>query len=182
MPLIIPKQVPLSVIKSLIVNSIVSGVNTIEANLLSEISNSVNELYLKLIPKFFIQFTDTNGSFRDEDSPVTIFGGVWTELFTDGTFFRVRGGTDEPVRNSSGYQSDCIRNITGRFWGANESRVNMYADGVFGLEYNYGGLSSARDSDNAAIIFNARYAVPVGSENRPVNRLMKIFRYEGHSL
>lgn len=137
---------------------------------------------------FYTQYplTGTNElstMFPDSAKPAALFGGTWTEMYTNEEVFFKTAPSSADSSRSSGIQQDAIRNITG--YAENTVENNGVAIGnnttVFGgALYRYG---SKRHYTFAGYVieavdfgFNASRAVPTDTTNHPKNRLVKIWR------
>lgn len=137
------------------------------------------------IHSFYTQYTDHTGNFVVEEEPSQLFGGVWEIQFNENAvFFRTEGNNANEHR-TNGVQYDAIRNITGKVGAtdANTGPVN-YIDGYNGC-FNTSDKTNFRRSTNyydtltnraKYITFDASSVVPTGSENRPINMLIRIWK------
>jgi len=137
------------------------------------------------IHSYYTQYTDNVGSFLTEEEPSQLFGGVWELQFNDkGVFFRTEG-TNANESRSSGMQNDVIRNITGKV-GESDGGTGFvnYSSGYNGCFNTSDKTDYFRPTSNYVtlynrakyITFNASSIVPTGSENRPINMLMRIWK------
>ena len=124
----------------------------------------------------YIQFAETDGTFSAAKSPSTLFGGTWSLKFnTESVFFRTEG-TLAAAGRSSGVQGDAIRNITGSFGpnATNNAASAQAANGAFGLSTGTNGRA-ADGGTSRVYSFDASRVVPTASENRVLNRLIRVW-------
>ncbi len=132
-----------------------------------------------ILPKGFqyVQFSNSSGNFLNSQKPQNLFGGSWTLLHNgEGVFFRTEGGSSSDKRNSAGIQSDAIRNIYGTTMGFIREDGRGTSDGAFRHHYDCGHEASKGTGNHSYhLSFNASRVVPTGKDNRPKNRLMRIW-------
>jgi hypothetical protein len=142
------------------------------------------------VGSYYTQYSLPNGSFSVDETPNKLFKGLWEIQFsTEGVFFRTEGGQAGDQRQSNGIQGDRIRNITGsvkiqKVWGSSRKQgiVRESATGALGYTSDEAGYYHAADISNLAtqphgITFNAASSgVPVGTDNAPRNRLIRVYK------
>jgi hypothetical protein len=154
------------------------------------------------IGSYYTQYTEVETTnpvtaFPQSETPAALFGGTWKECFQgEGIFFRTaldstgevnnkRGQTWKPASGEvaahwetstkAGIQEDAIRNIEGKFNPGGESG-GMWAEGAFATD-TQGHIGSAKsDFDNWSYEFDASLVVPTAGENRPKNRMIKVWK------
>ena len=118
--------------------------------------------------------------FPNMSSPIDLgWPGTWTNVSSEyaGDFFRAEGGEANPFDNTE--QSDAIRNMTGY--------INAESGG-YGELGSSSGVFYSSDSNNRAatgvtgytnysrVNFDVSRQVPTASENRPVNKTIRIWK------
>ena len=130
-------------------------------------------LLLRPVGTQHIQFSEADGTFSPAKAPATLFGGTWALKFnTESIFFRTEGALAVADR-VDGVQGDAIRNMTGSMQGV--QRNSASADGVFSVVAQGGGFLSSNAGRTDIIQFNASNTVPTASENRVINRLIRVW-------
>jgi len=113
--------------------------------------------------------------FPTSERPATKFGGTWTQEFnTEGVFFRTEGGKSAEYRNY-GLQEDAIRNITGAIIIGTGVWNFLSPSALTAWSWTTRGSTQGTIA-NDSIDFDASRVVPTGSENRPINRYIKVWR------
>lgn len=142
--------------------------------------NRVQTSTLPPVGSFYTQYANNTGKFVGSESPNILYPNTyWQQYFnTEGVFFRTEGGNANEAR-TNGVQGDAIRNIVGE--------CGNYGNGV-GSEYystgamyvrNYDGVSGESEATQGVSSiygFDASRVVPTGSENRPINRLIRVWK------
>lgn len=120
---------------------------------------------------------DPDVAFPPSERPAALWPGTEGELIDDdeGVFYRTEGGS-HTVGRVNGLQGDAIRNIVGQF----SNGLNNSASGTFSGAFQELG-SSQNGAGTANVIrpglrFDASRVVPTSTENRPANRLFRIYR------
>jgi hypothetical protein len=129
---------------------------------------------------FYTQYPLTGQSsladmFPSSESPATLFGGTWTEMYADEKVFFMGGLSSVESNRSAGIQEDAIRNITAG-WnsafcsiGSASGALSISGEGVRPNSYSNSGYAT-----NASI--DASRVVPTDSTNHPRNRPIKVWR------
>ena len=136
---------------------------------------------------FYTQYPDVDSNvettaFPTSRSPGTLFAGTtWVEQFTDGVFFRTKGGNSAESR-ANGVQDYALKQLTGAtsyvqadYWRRAAGQSGVFASGV---DHQTGGTDSGSSSDSVVRSYfdSALQALPSDTEVRPKNRLMKIWK------
>jgi len=136
---------------------------------------------------FYTQYPDVDSNvettaFPTSRSPGTLFAGTtWVEQFTDGVFFRTKGGNSAESR-ADGVQDYALKQLTGHtsyvqadYWRRAAGQTGVFASGV---DQQTGGTDSGSSSDSVVRSYfdSAIQALPSQTEVRPKNRLMKIWK------
>jgi len=147
---------------------------------------------------YYTQYSDINvstvsGMFPANESPATLFGGLWTEMFVgEEVFFKTsptsvesnRGKTYNTVTRAwdvlgtVGIQGDAIRNFPGK---ARLYRAGLddtaEITGPFSRGDTWRSLGSANSTTGERDLnFNPAAVVPVDTTNHPRNRLIKVWK------
>lgn len=175
------------------VNLILDNLESVVKSAGLEANNFEQDQLLKAIRKeaieaahpvgsYYSQYTNENGNFVDAYSPSKMFGGVWQLVDSDkGTFYRTEGGNSmDRGRNANGVQGDAIRNVSGHIV-YNDDLGGTSALTGGGVFYNGGAALTMNTritqsgSRAASVYIDLSRQVPTGLENRPINRLIRIW-------
>ncbi len=136
---------------------------------------------------FYTQYPDVDSNDETTAFPINrrpggLFPGTtWVEQYTDGGFFRTKGGNSGESR-VNGVQDYALKRLTGytTYVQADYWRRAVGQDGVFAnsVDYLTGGTDSGSSSDGVVRSYfdSAIQALPSTTEVRPKNRLMKIWK------
>lgn len=142
--------------------------------------NRVQTSALPPIGSFYTQYANISGVFLGSESPNILYPNTyWQQYFnTEGVFFRTEGGNANEAR-TNGVQGDAIRNIVGECGNyGNGTGSDYYSSGAMYVR-NYADISGeSEDTQGVSSIygFDASRVVPTGSENRPINRLIRVWK------
>ncbi len=151
-----------------------------------ELILNINDINNRLmIPPYYVQYTDSNGNFDSNEEPSNWYkkmygvSTTWQIMFnSDSIFFRTEGSYANEGR-FNGVQNDAIRNMTGYIDDIIRGD-NGGTNGVLGLSNRINGDVVYSDQYGAfsrvKLDFDASRAVPVGSEIRTKNRLIRIYK------
>lgn len=137
---------------------------------------------------FYVQYpnVDTTNeaiAFPSNQSPGSLFPGTtWQERFTDGVFFRTKGGNAGESRGTNGIQDYGLKRLTGftGWFQSDYNDSNGRGDGVFNTAVtNKWGRTDSGFGNGAVIrsyFDSSLQATPSSTEVRPANRLMKVWQ------
>ncbi|MFV0481352.1 MAG: hypothetical protein ACK5LP_05150 [Campylobacteraceae bacterium] len=116
--------------------------------------------------------------FPDDPTPSSLFGGTWELKYAnEGIFFRTEGGN--ALAFGGGVQQDAIRDIVGSFGpftnttGGHATTTGIYTlSATSGTAYGGGGGRG----DGSYIESKASNTVPTATENRPINRTIRVWK------
>lgn len=170
----------------------------IHSNYIWNSTKAAWEAYTEIFPigAFFVQYPDAASdtdsiAFPVDKRPASLYGGTWSEVFnTEGVFFRTGGDggrVDITGGRSNGLQLDQMQRITGYYAADRFLRrglENEIKEGALSGEENVTGEHprAATGNQSGALIFNsadspdARASANTAGENRPTNRLIKVWK------
>ena len=142
----------------------------------------------------YIQLSEPDGTFDEDEEPEVKFGGTWVLIFDDeGTFFKTEGHEPAQIYDSGeleDYRINGLRKDKSQLiYGSAMSRsirgdVASLADGVFYWTVETGTSSVGTSTSGTALRFhflsrlspNARTTVDYEGRTEPQNRLMRIWK------
>ena len=145
------------------------------------------------IKSTYTQYPNDRGVFDKTETPKALFGGDWELLFSnEGVFFRTEGGLSEDptipigggtgINRINGVQGDAIKNMTGQIRTTGRKGLFDVSTGSFSLSGNIDNNSNANlstFSGSPNVDLNSYGSVKTALENRPTNRLIKIWQRIG---
>ena len=139
------------------------------------------------IKSTYTQYPDeTTGSFDETETPRSLFGGDWEQLFTDkGIFFRTEGGLSAENRDAStGIQLDAMQILTGKLKTRTTNAGSFYlgVEGIFtssASSLRSGCVQEGNARESIDTNFDNSRQARTSTENRSINMLMKIWKRIG---
>ena len=139
------------------------------------------------IKSTYTQYPDeTTGSFDETETPRSLFGGDWEQLFTDkGIFFRTEGGLSAENRDvSTGIQLDSMQKLTGKLKTRTTNAGSFYlgVEGIFtssASSLRSGCVQEGNARESIDTNFDNSRQARTSTENRSINMLMKIWKRIG---
>lgn len=147
--------------------------------------NEIVDMFFPIGAGKYIQISETDGTFPEEDEPEVKFGGTWELVFDDeGVFFRTEGGdADESRSEETGIQPSALgthRHLVIVVANYNTSTCN--ADYAIASNSSEGSDTEYELDSNTLYDANAgRSSLPVEgvyseNETRSINRLIRVWR------
>lgn len=163
---------------------------TDKANEFTTLAKEKIETFLNLIHPInstYTQYPDeTTGSFDETETPRSLFGGDWEQLFTDkGIFFRTEGGLSAENRDAStGIQLDAMQILTGKLKTRTTNAGSFYlgVEGIFtssASSLRSGCVQEGNVRESIDTNFDNSRQARTSTENRSINMLMKIWKRIG---
>ena len=163
---------------------------TDKANEFTTLAKEKIETFLNLIHPInstYTQYPDeTTGSFDETETPRSLFGGDWEQLFTDkGIFFRTEGGLSAENRDvSTGIQLDSMQKLTGKLKTRTTNAGSFYlgVEGIFtssASSLRSGCVQEGNARESSDTNFDNSRQARTSTENRSINMLMKIWKRIG---
>lgn len=163
---------------------------TDKANEFTTLAKEKIETFLNLIHPInstYTQYPDeTTGSFDETETPRSLFGGDWEQLFTDkGIFFRTEGGLSAENRDAStGIQLDAMQILTGKLKTRTTNAGSFYlgVEGIFtssASSLRSGCVQEGNARESSDTNFDNSRQARTSTENRSINMLMKIWKRIG---
>ena len=163
---------------------------TDKANEFTTLAKEKIETFLNLIHPInstYTQYPDeTTGSFDETETPRSLFGGDWEQLFTDkGIFFRTEGGLSAENRDvSTGIQLDSMQKLTGKLKTRTTNAGSFYlgVEGIFtssASSLRSGCVQEGNARESIDTNFDNSRQARTSTENRSINMLMKIWKRIG---
>ncbi|MDK2819198.1 MAG: hypothetical protein KFW21_07115 [Spirochaetota bacterium] len=166
---------------------------TDKANEFTTLAKEKIETFLNLIHPInstYTQYPDeTTGLFDDTETPRSLFGGDWEQIFTDkGIFFRTEGGLSAENRDAStGIQLDSMQKLTGEFVirATGVGKLILGSSGILTntniniTEYGVQEQSNISPRQREIVTLDNSRQARTSTENRSINMLMKIWKRIG---